>query len=61
MDLYIDRGRNDPNENYEIFHALKEVKGEIEEAFGEQLEWLPLDGKRACRIVKPLSLGWIPE
>ena len=53
VDLYIDRG----SENDEIFHALKEVKGEIEEAFGEQLEWLPLDGKRACRIVKPLSLG----
>ena len=55
MGLYIDGGNE--NENDEIFHALKEVKGKIEEAFGEPLEWLPLDNKRACRIVKPLSQG----
>ena len=53
--LYIDGGNE--NENDEIFHALKEVKGKIEEAFGEPLEWLPLDNRRACRIVKLLSLG----
>ena len=55
--LYIDRGRNNPNENYEIFQALEDVKGEIEEAFGEPLDWKLLDNKRACRIVKPLSQG----
>ena len=53
--LYIDR-RNE-NENNEIFHALEDVKGEIEEAFGEPLEWKLLDNKRACRIVKSLSQG----
>ena len=55
--LYIDRGKNNPNENYEIFQALEDVKGEIEEAFGEPLDWKLLDNKRACRIVKPLSQG----
>ena len=55
--LYIDRGRNNPNENYEIFQALEDVKGEIEEAFGEPIDWKLLDNKRACRIVKPLSQG----
>ena len=53
--LYIDR--RDENENYEIYHALENVKKEIEEAFGEPLEWKPLIGKRLCRIVKPLSAG----
>ena len=53
--LYIDRGNE--NENYEIFHALENVKGEIEGAFGEPLEWKLLDNRRACRIVKPLSPG----
>ena len=53
--LYIDRGNED--ENYEIFNALINVKERIEEEFGEPLEWRPLDNRRACRIVKPLSLG----
>ena len=50
--LYIDRGRNNPNENYEIFQVLEDVKGEIEESFGEPLEWEQRDDTRVCRIVK---------
>lgn len=62
VSLYIDRGIGNPsfsgNENYEIFHALEEVKGEIEEAFGEPLEWQPpRENWRACQIVKSLALG----
>ncbi len=62
VSLYIDRGIGNPsfsgNENYEIFHALEEVKGEIEEAFGEPLEWQPpRENRRACQIVKSLALG----
>ena len=53
--LYIDRGNE--NENLEIFQALENVKEEIESAFGEPLEWKLLDGRRLCRIVKPLSQG----
>ncbi len=56
--LYIDRGADRKDrENSEIFDALVEAKGEIEEAFGEPLEWYRLEGKRACRIDKQLSLG----
>ena len=56
--LYIDRGadRRD-SENSEIFDALAEAKEEIQKAFGEPLEWFPLEGRRACRIDKQLSLG----
>ena len=56
-ELYIDRGKNADGENSEIFDTLEKAKGEIEEAFGEPLEWQPLEGKRACRIGKHFSLG----
>lgn len=57
IDLYIDRGRDTENENEEIFDTLETAKEEIEEAYGEPLEWQRLEGKRACRIGKRFSLG----
>ena len=57
IDLYIDRGRDADNENEEIFDTLGNAKEEIEEVFGEPLEWQRLEGKRACRIGKRFSLG----
>ena len=56
VSLYIDLG-GDADSNYVIFDTLEEAKGEIEEAFGESLEWRRLEAKRACRIKKQLSLG----
>ena len=57
IDLYIDRGRDSDTENEEIFDRLRQSQAEIEEAFGEPLEWQRLEGKRACRIIKRFSLG----
>ena len=57
IDLYIDRGRDTDNENEEIFNTLQEAKEQIEETFGEPLEWQRLEGQRSCRIGKQLSLG----
>lgn len=57
IDLYIDRGRDSDSENAEIFDRLRQFQAEIEEAFGEPLEWQRLEGKRACRISKRFSLG----
>ena len=57
IELYIDRGRDAGNENEEIFDTLKRAKGEIEEAFGNPLEWQRLEGQRSCRIGKQLSRG----
>ena len=57
IDLYIDRGRDSEAENEEIFDRLSQSQAEIEEAFGEPLEWQRLEGKRACRISKRFSLG----
>ena len=55
--LYIDRGRDADSENNEIFDTLEKAKEEIEEAFGESLEWERLEDQRSCRIDKQLSLG----
>ena len=51
VELYIDRGKGADAENGSIFHQLMEHKDQIETAFGGQLSWLPLEGKRACRIL----------
>ena len=50
-------GTDSDSENEEIFDRLKLSQAEIEDAFGEPLEWQRLDGKRACRVVKRFSLG----
>lgn len=56
--LYIDRGGDsDSSENSRIYDVLAEAKEEIEESFGEPLEWQRLDGKRACHIGKNISVG----
>ena len=57
IELYIDRGRDAESENEEIFDRLEQSKAEIEETFGEPLEWQRLESKRACRINKRFSLG----
>lgn len=54
IEFYIDRGESTWNEA--AFRALEALRGPIETAFGEPLNWERLDGKRACRIsttVKP--------
>ena len=47
-ELYIDRG--DGDENTCIYDQLHKQKAAIENAFGGELTWEPLEGKRACRI-----------
>jgi hypothetical protein len=55
VELYIDKGNQ--TQNKEIFDGLAATKGEIEQNFGESLEWERMDEKRACRIKKDLPLG----
>lgn len=55
--LYIDKGKESQEENYRIFEKLKAHKEEIENIFGEDLNWEKLEGKRACRISKKINLG----
>ena len=55
--LYINRGKDADSENNEIFDTLVKAKEDIEEAFGESLEWERLEDQRSWRIDKWLSLG----
>ena len=46
------------NNNEELFNTLLEKQDEIEDAFGQPLEWLPLKTARnLCRITKKLEKG----
>jgi hypothetical protein len=56
-ELWIDKGKDSEAENNEIFDRLVANKAEIEQTFGGPLEWERLDGKRACRIRKQITLG----
>ena len=57
VELYIDRGKEKGEENKEIFDQLNSKKAEIEKAYGEGLNWERLEGKRACRISKRITMG----
>lgn len=43
-------GRADASENKWLFDRLYERKAEVEAAFGDEISWLRLDDKKACRI-----------
>jgi hypothetical protein len=55
VELYIDRGNEEVNRR--IFETLMARRLEIESAFGGELNWQPLDGRRACRIASYLQAG----
>ena len=57
VELYIDRGKEKGKENKEIFDQLNSKKAEIEKVYGEGLNWERLEGKRACRISKRITMG----
>jgi len=61
VDLYIDHG--DASRNEQIFNFLVQQRPEIEAAFGEPLEWEPLEDKRACRVAvyRPGSIDQAEE
>jgi hypothetical protein len=53
--LKIDRGQGSKEENLEILNQLKEHQNEIENRFGDSLEWEMMEGSRTCRIKKDLE------
>jgi len=57
VELYIDRGRGAEELNRTLFEQLHQHRDEIETAFGGELAWEALDGKRACRIRHSMSDG----
>ncbi len=62
MELYIDHDTDTGKGNVEIFNQLKANKEQIEEIFGEPLDWDVLEGRRAYRISKTIPIGgWEDE
>lgn len=62
VELYIDRDLETGAENERIFDDIHAHKEQIEMEFGEPLEWMRLEGKRACRIRKVIDIGgWRDE
>jgi len=57
VEIYIDRGKDNDEENKRIFDELAQNKEAIEAVFSEPLVWQRLDGKRACRIKKEYATG----
>jgi hypothetical protein len=57
VELYIDKGKENEEENIRIFEDLRRSSEEIERVFGEPLEWQRLEDRRACRIRKVLDVG----
>lgn len=55
VELYIDSEDGDSNQQY--FEALSLKKEAIERAFGSPLNWQPMEGKRACRIMQAYATG----
>jgi hypothetical protein len=57
VELYIDRGEENEQENKRIFDDLHSKREEIEKAFGGNLNWERLDNRRASRISMRMDVG----
>lgn len=55
VELYIDRGKDSNEQNRSIFDQLYGHRQEIEDSFGGELMWEPLEARRACRIKKDIG------
>ena len=61
-ELYIDPDKETGEGNERFLDALLKQKNEIEKVFGGALEWERLEGRRACRVQKTISVGgWRDE
>jgi len=56
VELYIDRGVS-PEDNQQVYDHFYTHRKEIEDAFGGELSWELLEGKRACRIAARFDSG----
>jgi len=62
VELYIDADKNTGEGNKSILDQLMSHREEIEREFGAPLDWMGLEGKRACRINKNIPIaGWQDE
>lgn len=57
LKLYIDRGKEADDENLAIYNELLTKKEQIEEKFGESLDWEEMEGARSCVVKKDYEVG----
>ena len=57
IEIYIDLGTNHEDENNTIFNKFFKNKKDIEDSFGDNLNWQPLENRRACRIQYIIPIG----
>jgi hypothetical protein len=57
VDLYIDLGKEQADENERIFDKLHDSRTEIERDFGERLLWERMETKQACRVRYQMEPG----
>jgi len=59
VQFWIDRGKENAEQNQALFDQLLSNKDEIESAFGSSLTWDQLESSRACKVVGPsIKGGW---
>ncbi len=62
VELHIDAGRESEEANKAIFEQLLQNREQIEERFGEALEWDSVEGRQRCKVLKVVPIaGWENE
>ena len=57
VEVYIDLGADQDSRNLEIYQSFARNKDKIEDVFGENLIWEPLENRRACRVSFKITIG----
>ena len=57
VEVYIDLGADQDSKNLEIYQSFASNKDRIEDVFGEDLIWEPLENRRACRVSYKITIG----
>ncbi len=58
IECYISMGKDSDNRNKAAFHALHDMRANIEQAFGSALDWQELPNRIGCRICVDIDGGW---
>ena len=58
IECYISMGKDSDIRNKAAFHALHDLRADIEHAFGSALDWQELPNRIGCRICVDIDGGW---